>query len=105
MPPQTAQQSQEKQQEVALAPELAVMADALKAVLSQVTTATLPEGTGEQQTALEQLRTVMSSTLQPILGAAQNGGNSYGPASTPAHAARVETAPYHEPATGAAASK
>ena len=57
-------------QQVSLAPELAVMADALKSMLQQITGATLPENSGEQKVALEQLRTKMTTTLQPILGTA-----------------------------------
>ena len=90
-------------QQVSLAPELAVMADALQAMLQQVNGATLPTNSGEQQVALEQLRTQMSTKLQPILGAMPMIASGYGPAATPGHAHRQETAPYaSEPANAAA---
>ena len=81
-------------QQVSLAPELAVMADALKSMLQQINGATLPANSGEQQVALEQLRTKMTTTLQPILGTMPIAASGYGPAITPGHAHRQETAPY-----------
>ena len=104
-PPPSSQPSrvQTIQQETSLAPELAVMADALKAALNQITGAKLPENSGEQQEALAQLRTTMTSTLQPILGTSQAGAKTYGPITPPGHSIRDETAPYQEtaPASGA----
>ena len=106
MPAQGGQSMQEPQAPPVTtpAPEVATLTDALRTVLSQVTATTLPEDTSEQKTALEQLRTTITSTLQPILGAGQTGGNAYGPAATQGHAVRQESAPYLEVKTGTGAA-
>ena len=70
------------------------MATALRTLLAQITSVSLPNDAGEQQDRVAQLRTQMSSTLQPLLGAAPAAHASYGPAAVPGHAVRGEVAPY-----------
>ena len=84
--------------DVILPPELSEMATALRSLLTQVTSVTLPTNAGEQQDHLAQLRLRMSSTLQPLLAA----GTAHGPAAVTGDTVREEVAPYNtkEPAPG-----
>ena len=88
---QTAQ-VQEQAQTVTLPPQLAMLADTLKTVLNQVTSTQIAESAEDQADAIvAQLKTQISTSLQPLLGA----GNQYGPAALGGQGAR--TAPYQEP--------
>ena len=92
--PQTAQ-APGAQPVVTLPPQLALLADTLKSMLDQVTGTKISEDTGDQAEAVvAQLKTQLSSSLQPILGDSQSQGNKYGPVTPAGHAARLETAPY-----------
>ena len=93
-----------------LPPELAQMADTLKTLLAQVTATQLPDSADEQTTAaVTQLKTQMTTALQPLLGNAQGVAiPSYGPAAVATRGVRKEVAPYTsatEPAATAAAAE
>ena len=88
-------QAQGIQPVVTLPPQLALLADTLKTMLDQVTGPKMPEDTGDQAEAVvAQLKTQLSSSLQPILGDTPIPGNKYGPVTPGGHAVRLETAPY-----------
>ena len=93
--PQTAQ-AQDQSPTVTLPPQLALLADTLKTVLNQVTGTQLAEGAeGQADAIVAQLKAQISTSLQPVLGAAMLPGNQYGPAAAVGHG--VRTAPYQEP--------